>query len=568
MTDLKGGNESFYRSTTFLRELYRQGLRHIIISPGSRSTPLSLAAAALPALNKHVILDERSAAFTALGIGKATARPAMLVCTSGTAAANYYPAVIEALQSGVPLLVATADRPARLRNTDANQTINQLNLYGNFVCEFFNVEREAGPGEDQTEVKKTARQSFQKAIEYPGPVHLNFPFDKPLEPDPDFLEKIYRENIKIQDGVTDRPKSKENSFQFPAEVEKIVEKARKPLIIIGQLPANKDIKPIYRLAQDLGAPVLSEQGIVEKGVAVQGFEGFLRNEQTRSNLQPDLLLRFGLQPAAKSLLLALDNWSPNHHIYLTSSSNPRETALSVSHTLPWDGREFSLKGITPSPDGWLNKWKQEEQHFAKRKQETIREMTELTDGQVYEHLSGQIPGDWTLFFSNSFAARDRSMFGNWSTQSVYCNRGASGIDGISSTAIGVAIGSGKPGILFTGDLAFLHDTNALLNQKLLRKPLVLAVINNRGGSIFRMLPIAGYSNYFTDYFETPQHADFGKLAAGYGLPFKRIDSSKGLENFDLNKFVKKSDPCCYLHIVEFQTNPDSSMELRRRLWGE
>jgi 2-succinyl-5-enolpyruvyl-6-hydroxy-3-cyclohexene-1-carboxylate synthase len=273
-----------------------------------------------------------------------------------------------------------------------------------------------------------------------------------------------------------------------------------------------------------------------------------------------------LQPASKSLLLSIESWSPDYHIYLSTSSHPKETALPVSHTLSWDGNDFDVQSIATSSNGWLQKWKQEEQRFFKRKGTAFAAQPVLTDGHVYEQLSVQIPGHWSLFFSNSFPARDRSLFGKWADQLAYTNRGASGIDGITSTALGIGIGTQKPVMLFTGDLAFLHDTNALLNQKLLKQPLVIAVINNQGGSIFRMLPIANYENYFTHYFETPQQAHFGKLAASYDLPFKCIHSLDELEDFELSKFIGQSEAGENLHIIEFQTDPESSMDLRRQLW--
>jgi len=571
MTDLTGANLSFYWCTLFFRKLYLEGLRHVVISPGSRSTPLTLGAAAFPDLNKHIILDERSAGFTALGIGKATGIPALLICTSGTAAANYYPAVVEAGQSGVPMLLATADRPSRLRNTDANQTIDQLELYGKFACSFKNMGEPDGSEEGLQELQNVAKEYFHQARALPGPVHLNFPFDKPLEPEANYLERCKKKNesFALESGKSNQQKADINkSFNFPDPILKALQKSEKPLILIGQLPADRSIAPVFDLARALRAPVLSEQGSTEDGNALQGFEGFLRNEERVQYLEPDLILRFGLQPASKSLLRALNTWNPAFHIYVTSSSNPIKTALPVSDTVLWDGNDFSTKDLTGSPEVWLEAWKDSEAKYLARKLKNVEALPRLTDGHVYEHLSSQIPTEWPILFSNSFPARDRSMFGSWSAQSVYTNRGASGIDGVTSTALGVCIGTGKPGVLFTGDLAFLHDTNAMLNEKHLKKPLVIVVINNQGGSIFRMLPIADYRPYFTDYFETPQKADLGKLAGSYELPFQRISTFEELYEFNLGDFIEKSIAGKKLLVLEFQTDPDISMELRNKLWGE
>lgn len=567
MTDLKRHNHPFFWCTVFLRELYQSGVRHVVISPGSRSTPLTLAAAVHPGLRKHVVLDERSAGFTALGLGKATGRPAVLVCTSGTATANYYPAVIEARQSGVPLLLATADRPPHLRNTDANQTIDQMELYGKFAILFKDIGEPAGGEPELHTLTETARQAFEQATYLRGPVHLNFPFSKPLEPEASFIKSVKKENENLATINKNRVADKtDGEFHFPGDILQKLNQAGKPIIIIGQLPADVEIEPIFKLADQLKSPVLSEQGITGSAYAIQGFEGFLRTKKNRKYLEPDLILRFGLQPASKSLLLALNYWQPEHHIYVTGPANPKKTSLPVSDTLTWNGKDMEAGEISGCPESWAGRWKKAVQHYAGRKATACSDVQELTDGHVYERLSGQIPENWSIFFSNSFPARDRSMFGKWSTQQLFTNRGASGIDGITSTALGIGIGTDRAGVLFTGDLAFLHDTNALLNHKLLTQPLIVVVINNKGGSIFRMLPIAGYEQYFNPYFETPQQADISKLAGSYGVNHQKIETVRELNAFRLKGFITKSGS--NLYILECQTDPEASMQLRKKLWRQ
>lgn len=565
MTELKNQNRSFYHCTVFFRELYKRGVRHVVISPGSRSTPLTLAAAAHPGFKKHVVLDERSAAFTALGIGKATGVPAVLVCTSGTAAANYYPAVIEAYQSGVPLLLATSDRPPELRNTDANQTIDQINLFGKFVLYFEDLGETLSNKLNTNLLADAAGNAIEKAIEFRGPVHLNFPFNKPLEPEIDFLNSTSKENENLV-GNRERHifKNPQPVFKLNDEINKKLTGADRPLFIIGQLPAGTKIEPIFEMANKLASPILSEQGFENAINPIQGYEGFLRNEQTRKQLAPDLILRFGLQPASKSLLSALEIWKPEHHIYVRHKANKKETSLDVTDILEWNGGAFDFKEPSGKSGLWIDRWKEAEKNYEKGKDEIFKKVQKLNDGHVYEHLSGQIPDSWWIFFSNSFPARDRSMFGKWSTQEMFTNRGASGIDGITSTAMGISLGESKPGILFTGDLAFLHDTNALLNQKLLADLLVVVVINNKGGSIFRMLPIADHQEYFTGYFETPQQADISHLCRGYDINYSRIDSLKELKEFSLDYFLSDSEK--QLNILECVTDPDTSMQLRRKLW--
>lgn len=540
----------------------------MVISPGSRSTPLTLAAVALPGLQKHIVLDERSAGFTALGIGKATGCPALLICTSGTATANYYPAVIEAKESGCPLLVATADRPARLRNTDANQTIDQIEIYGKFAQSFVDVGEPITSDEAVKKLKKESKKSWKTAIQIPGPVHLNFSFEKPLEPDSSYLAEAVEENRRLSIENTNEKVRKNNpSSSLPIELADILKAAKRPLIIIGQLPANRSIDSICKSAEKLAIPILSEQGHSGADNFIQGFEGFLRNQEMVQKLAPDLILRFGLQPASKSLLQTLNSWKPKEHIYVTDKENPIKTSLPISKRVLWDGGDVLGSDIDSDWNTWLSRWKKAEEKYRLQKNGALKAVQKLSDGHIYESISQQVPDDWFLFFSNSFPARDRSMFGHWSSQPVYTNRGASGIDGITSTAMGVCLGSKKAGVLFTGDLAFLHDTNALLNNKLLKEPLVVVVINNQGGSIFRMLPVAEHEEYFTDFFETPQEVDLKKLTSSYDLPFKRINSIQKLQEFNLKKFVEHNSNKKLL-VLECQTDPDVSMQLRNRLWSQ
>lgn len=565
MTDLNRRNLSFYRCTVFIRELYQRGVRHLVISPGSRSTPLTLATAAHPAMKKHVILDERSAAFTALGIGKASGLPAVLICTSGTAAANYFPAVIEAYESAVPMIVATADRPAELRNTDANQTIDQTELYGKFVLDFRDIGEPLSDHPDLNSLIAVTGNAIEKSLEEKGPVHLNFHFSKPLEPESNFIENIAAENESLA-RKTDAHISKRKHIRDGSDSDLFpkLDSARKPLVIIGQLPVGITIDPIYQLAENLKAPVLSESGYRKQSASVQGFEGFLRNSEVVDELSPDLILRFGLQPASKSLLNALDKWNPDHHIYFTIPPGRKKTSLAVTDTSNWNGDNFNLKPLSGGQDFWLKQWREAEKKYIKYKSGLSDRFNSLTDGHIYEQLSRQIPENWWVFYSNSFPARDRSMFGKWKNQTVYTNRGASGIDGINSTNIGIGLTNSEPGILFTGDLAFLHDSNALLNSRLLNKPLVIVIINNNGGSIFRMLPIALHEKYFTHYFETPQQVEISQLCESHHVHYKKIATIKQLFDLRLKDFVDESNE--YLHVIECQTDPDVSMQFRQKLW--
>ncbi|HLR33690.1 MAG TPA: 2-succinyl-5-enolpyruvyl-6-hydroxy-3-cyclohexene-1-carboxylic-acid synthase, partial [Fodinibius sp.] len=332
MTDLAAQNIPFYWSAHFLRNLLKNGTRHAIISPGSRSTPLTMAAAAHPHIQKQVILDERTAAFTALGIGKATGSPALLICTSGTAAAHYLPAVIEARKSGVPLILATADRPPHLRSTGANQAIDQLKLFGDYPVMFHEAGEPRLDKSDLNRLAMLARQASGVARQRRGPVHINFPFRKPLEPEPDFVREIERENRQLPPSEYDHAQHDE-SFHLTGEMRQAVISARRPLILKGPTAPGDDTASIAKLAEKLCCPVLSESTFPGR-FAVIGFSAFLRNEHVLEELQPDLILRFGFQPTAKSLEKALSAWQPRHHFHFASTDDWHDATFSGSTHLP------------------------------------------------------------------------------------------------------------------------------------------------------------------------------------------------------------------------------------------
>jgi len=567
MSKFSAHNLPFYWSYRCLHEFYRRGNRHVVISPGSRSTPLTLAAAASRNLNKHVVLDERSASFLALGIGKSTGFPAVLICTSGTAGANYFPAVIEARKAAVPLLVLTADRPPELHGTGANQTIDQHHLYGNYPLFFKDMGMPSAQPEKLEELRSNAASAVKKAYLEKGPVHLNFPFGKPLEPDTEFVASISAEDHGKSLKEAPVKQTDPGNFKIKQSIASKINSAEKPLFIIGQLPAGIPVKPVFELARAINAPVLSESGITAPEYALQRYVGFLNREKYLKTLKPDLILRFGLQPAGKSLLKAIEYWREIHHFYFSAADMWSDIAESTDKKLEWNGLKFRTDNLAGKPDKWLKQWKKAESEFAEISDKLIKDRDRLTDGHVYEFLSPTIPESWFVFFSNSFPARDRSMFGSLGTQKIYTNRGASGIDGITSTAMGTGIGSDRTGVLFTGDLAFLHDSNALLNHQNLTSPLIVIVINNRGGSIFRMLPIARHEQYFRDYFETPQNTDIAALAGAYGIGYTGIMSVEDLEKLDLKDLAGESGSNSKLHIVECITDPDASMKLRNELWG-
>ncbi len=562
MTNSHSGNAAFRWTSTFFRSLQTYGVQQVIISPGSRSTPLTLAAASNEHFQKHVILDERSAAFTALGIGKATNTPAVLICTSGTALANYFPAVIEARESGIPMILATADRPPNLRTTGANQAIDQLKMFGDYLVLFHEVGEPKLEDDDLNRLRLLGQQSVQTARQKRGAVHLNFAFRKPLEPDPEILQSVAKD-------VSEPVEQKEEistSIQLPDSLTSHLNEAEKPLIIVGPLAPHDGTESIKQLATQLNCPILSESAIATEH-SIPGFSGFLRNKKLQKQLEPDLMLRFGFQPTAKSLELALKEWNTDHHYHFASTDQWQDATYSGASRIEWMGRELSLSISnisSPTDSEWLDHWKEIGKQFQSYRAKTISNRNTLTDGVIYDQLTPQISNDHFIAVSNSFPARDIQLFGRQSNKiPLYINRGASGIDGVTSTALGLSLALEQPGVLFTGDLAFLHDTNALLNQKKIQHSLVIVVINNSGGSIFRMLPIAQHDEYFEPYFETPQSANIGALVESYNIPYQKIETHEGLAELDLSDWMNEHSG---LSVIECQTNAEASMELRQNLW--
>jgi len=552
-------------ASTLLRSLYQSGVRNAVISPGSRSTPLTIAAAIHPGIRKQVVLDERSAAFIALGIGKTTGIPAILICTSGTAAANYFPAIIEAKESGVPMIILSADRPPALRGIGSSQTIDQMKLFGDHAV-FFHEAGEPQPGElDLKRVDYLGKQALNAAIHSGGAAHINLPFRKPLEPSEEELkEETYKceydhKNIvfPVDKGLTE--------IHLASNLTKELADARRPLIIAGPSnPHHSLTRQLQELSKKIMAPVLAEpgSGLNSSDFAISRYEQFLRSESVQEQLKPDLIIRFGDQPFTKSILTALERWSDLPVIHFSARRSWQDNSMSVTQfiecSIKTDIRWGSLAQSTNKK--WLSEWKIADQQAETILRKSLDEIQNITDGHVFSTLSNQSLDDWNIMLSNSFIPRDMAMFG--STRSAqFVNRGAAGIDGITSTAVGIHQASRKPTLCITGDLAFLHDSNALLSLKAQDlPPFVILIVNNGGGTIFRMLPIYKTKEIYTEYFETPQNVRIESLAKAHNVTYRKIASLSELGTFDLKGMTG-------YNVIEIKTDPDESMKLRNTLWN-
>ncbi len=512
---------SFRHARALARSLAALGLSHVVISPGSRNTPLVLAFHEIRSVKKIVVLDERVAAFTALGISRATGTPSAVLCTSGTAAANYYPAVIEARQSGIPLLLLTADRSNLDRKNGAPQSMIQTGMFNSYTVFDYDA---ALPDSDESirRLEYLAWQAMDAAINGGGPVHLNLPYDKPLEPRHEDLTDTA--DVPTTTRWVHRPKTEQIESN---DVPQSVLSARRPLIVAGPvLGASFDLERWIKNLSGTGIPLLASHtsGLTHselKEELVRGYHRLLRSPDSRRELRPDLIIRLGHFPVIKAVELFLEE-----HADVTEwSVMPSGISGSPHHPSGFrlDGipsRELLERLASNMDSGWRAAWSAP-QPSAKNDRNDI-----LTDGAVHRIVLDNIPHGDNVVVSNSLPVRDMETFGqHWHSDGhrIFSARGVSGIDGVTSQAIGVCVGSDRDTVLITGDLAFLHDSNALSNSATLANArLLVVVINNGGGKIFKSLPIGEFDDLYDLYFGTPQTTDIQNLCKAYGVSHHKV----------------------------------------------
>ncbi len=527
----------------FVDELTRSGFGHAVIAPGSRSTPLVLALARHPEVQTHISHDERSAAFFALGLAKRQRRPAAIVTTSGTAVANLHPAIIEARQAEVPLLAFTADRPHELRDTDANQTVDQVGLFGDTVRAFHDLSQPKLEAHALRRLRARADEAVHEATGPPaGPVHVNFPFAKPLEPTevPEDVpaDLAQRAPIGYEGRANGEPFTRFPATQTtlePAELDSLAEKlssVRRGLIVAGPHPEPARVGPaILELGRATGFPVLADAvsgarfapGAHE--LAIPAYDLFLRAKPLAKSLQPDLVLRVGRAPTSKHLGAFLETHAETSQVVIDEGDthkDHRATATSYVHADPASVLEALAEHTTPSHEkAWRARWHE----LGQRSREAAQAEHEKApfEATVLCEAARAVPEGGGLFVSNSMPIRDLDTFAVPRDARVFAhaNRGASGIDGVSSTAIGLARTHEHPTLAVLGDLAFLHDRNGL---QILEDTddIVFLVVNNDGGGIFHMLPIRDHE-HFDPYFTTPHGLDLSPVAQTHGLEHRKLE---------------------------------------------
>jgi 2-succinyl-5-enolpyruvyl-6-hydroxy-3-cyclohexene-1-carboxylate synthase len=533
--------------------LNRLGLKIAIVCPGSRSAPLAIAFAQHPTIEAIPILDERSAAFFALGLARRSGIPVALICTSGTAGANFYPAVIEAHESHVPLLILTADRPPELRHCHAGQAINQVNLYGTYTRWYTELALPDTAPDLLAYLRQTVVQAWGRSHHpTPGPVHLNIPFRDPLVPIPDpALETIAQHFNEAQFFQMVQPSSTagygaiatwEPNLTLPLQTWKACERG---LIIAGPaIPRDAGVycAAIALLSQTLGWPVLAEGLSPLRNHAelnpylISIYDIALRNPEHAAQLQPAQIIRIGELPTSKILRqwlqdLPIPQWivepSDQNVDPLHSRSIHLRTSIEAIATHPAFAEHLNNASANAPPSAlpspYLQSWLTLQNHLQKAIHQTLQSTKSLRESKISWLLSQTLPPGTPLFIANSMPVRDVELFWQLGNRKIqpYFNRGANGIDGTLSSALGMAHRH-QSSVLLTGDLSLLHDTNGFLIQPQWQGSLTIVLINNSGGGIFGMLPIANFEPPFEAFFATPQQADFAKLCGAYQVEHRVI----------------------------------------------
>lgn len=525
-------------ATVLVDELVRCGVTDVVISPGSRSAPLALAVHEESRLRLHVRLDERSAAFLALGLAKRSERPVVLVCTSGTAAANFHPAVIEAAESGVPLLVVTADRPPELRGTGANQTIDQVKLYGSAVRWF----AEIGVPEDRPGQvaywRSLVCRAHQRAAgpSDPGPVHLNVAFREPLIPDGD---SKWCESLDGDAGgawVRARVAPPSSALHLAP--------SPRGVLVVGDGASN--VRRYVAAAGMAGWPVLSEPhgGGRYGDHAISTYHFLLGNPEFAEAHRPDVVVTLG-RPGLSRPLLSWLRRAEEHIVVasdLTRWPDPTRSATQVAQSVEIP--------ITSGDDSWLPSWRHAD-HVAREAIDAVLDSSGLNEPRLARDLVELLPNGSLLFCGSSLPIRnlDQAMRPRRGIR-LMASRGASGIDGLVSTSIGAALAHNGPSYALVGDLTLLHDQNGLiLGAREPRPNLCLVVVNNDGGGIFSLLPQARLEGPFERVFGTPHGVDLGYVAAATGTPYTLLENLD-----DLPKAIKGDG----LRIVEARTDREEN----------
>lgn len=596
-------NPSIFWGRAIIDELVAAGVTHVCISPGSRSTPLTLAAASHPDIHVHNHIDERSSAFFALGLAKASGTPVALVCTSGSAVAHYLPAFIEAFHARYPIVALSADRPVELMDTGAGQTIAQQDILSSHVVAKTHLETPVLNAQAVRRMRNTIQRVMLRAkglpgsTAQPGPVHINVPFQEPLAPlethDP-LLKALTQDHPEVAAGRSDKKPWIQNHLPYTQTdantlhlIANMIKNSSRGVIVCGPMEPSHDtlLEPIRKLIEAtnfvlMADPTSTARFGLEHANNISTYDAILRSPALRASdtFKPDLILRFGAQPTSKvyrfwreahpdtteilidSFALAMDHPQLAQHLI---AAHPSRFIAQLLETLP--------ETPQPTTSDWQEQWSTAHTLTLEQLQNAL-ENTPIWEGQIAQTITSYLPEEHDIFVASSMPIRDMDTFSqhSQSPRIVYANRGANGIDGLIAAAAGVSAANQRLCTLLIGDVAFLHDASSLLTA--LRGPspdtpvkLHILVINNAGGGIFSYLPIAKTQNeHFETHFITPHSVHIEPLCLAYGAHYTSTSSLEELQHHVQS--IASTHSGHEVHVTEIKVEREHNVRQHHLLW--
>ncbi|MCF7823952.1 MAG: 2-succinyl-5-enolpyruvyl-6-hydroxy-3-cyclohexene-1-carboxylic-acid synthase [Candidatus Marinimicrobia bacterium] len=574
-------------SELIIAKLVQLGSNRFVISPGSRSTPLTVAAARNQQAKTSIHFDERGAAYFALGQAKASKKPVVLICTSGTAVANYFPAVVEASMDNIPLIILSADRPPELIDVGANQSIFQENIYGRYPRLFKNL---PPPEENSTpeQLVKIVQEIHEAASGVqPGPAHLNCQFREPLLPESEStVGQIDPQKLPTVLTLSKEGVSKISINQTSLVVQKILSSV-KGVLVVGRAVQYEEAQSIVEFARHLNWPVFADiQSKLRLQIdpnIINHFDLALLND-TFSDQKPEMVIHFGSAFTSKRLLNYLNDpkiyyisvkqtperIDQNHQVKIALQTKIEAFITSIERALTQSNiesnHEFADSATALNSKDritWLQDWQRTESGLSSFLDSHLSEQNELMEAVISYELSKRIPIEHTLMVANSMPIREMEMFGQARGQgrTIIANRGASGIDGLIATAAGYADGSEKPLTLLLGDLSALHDLNSLSLIKNISQSLVIILINNDGGGIFNFLPVEAEKDVFENYFGTPHGRTFEHAAEMFQLDYA-LPKNLSEFRFDYDQACQKGNAT----IIEVRTDRYENHKFHKKIF--
>lgn len=532
---------------------HQKGITNVILSPGSRCAPLTIAFARHPDITTRTISDERSAAFIALGMAQQLGKPVALVCTSGSAAMNYFPAIAEAFFQQIPLLVITADRPPEWVDQYDGQTVFQPELYGQHVKKSFRFPDSFESKDQIWHANRISNEAINLADQFPpGPVHLNIPLREPFYPeseeDPILTENP--RNIEIHE-----PEIRLNSFDF---LQKEIQSFRKILIIPGQQNRDKGIQTVLdQLSVEKNVVIATDTiSNLQSESTISLHDHWLGNLELSESLQPDLILTFGKSIISKSLKLFARN-SNAAHWHIQVDGNAKDTFQKLTRIIaisPISFLDWLLFNLALQEKDFANRWVKL-QNKTKSALDIRLSAAPFGEYSALHTVAKFIPKDSKIHVANSMAVRYLNFLGTWN-QEIYCNRGTSGIDGSNSTAVGCALVSDQFVTLITGDLAFFYDRNAFWHNYSLSN-LRIILLNNHAGGIFRLIEGPSNQPELEEFFETKQALNGNHLAAEFGFEYNLVNTKSDLES-SLKDFYSESP---VPKLLEIESNSEENARI-------